>query len=60
MLISARAIQAVGAAMIVSAIGVAALVAVTATNATVNGFDHAWWIQLAAGQLAATSLLALR
>ena len=43
-----------------SAIGVAVLVALTATATTVAGFDHAWWVQLAVGLAAAAALLTLR
>jgi quinol monooxygenase YgiN len=43
-----------------SAVGVALLVALTATANSVSGFDDAWWAQAAAGLLAATVLLLLR
>jgi EmrB/QacA subfamily drug resistance transporter len=43
-----------------SALGVALLVALTAGGHGVSGFDHAWWVQVGAGVLAATSLLLLR
>jgi EmrB/QacA subfamily drug resistance transporter len=42
-----------------SALGVALLVALTAHN-TLGGFQHAWWLQTAAGVTAAASLTALR
>ncbi|MFJ8613695.1 MFS transporter [Streptomyces sp. NPDC093675] len=42
-----------------SAVGVALLVALTATPATAT-FDHAWWVQAGAGLAAAATLLAFR
>jgi hypothetical protein len=41
------------------AIGVALLVALTAASNSVTAFDHAWWVQVGAGLLAATTLLLL-
>lgn len=43
-----------------SAIGVAVLVALTTTATSVTGFQHAWAVQVAAGLVAAGTLLALR
>lgn len=43
-----------------SALGVALLVALTAGGHGVSGFDHAWWVQVGAGLLAASSLFMLR
>jgi EmrB/QacA subfamily drug resistance transporter len=43
-----------------SALGVALLVALTATADPVAGFDHAWWVQAGTGLLAAATLLLLR
>jgi EmrB/QacA subfamily drug resistance transporter len=43
-----------------SALGVALLVALTAMNETVAGFEHAWAVQAGAGAAAAASLLLLR
>jgi EmrB/QacA subfamily drug resistance transporter len=43
-----------------SALGVAVLVALTAMNENVNGFDHAWALQIGAGAAGAASLLLLR
>jgi EmrB/QacA subfamily drug resistance transporter len=40
-----------------SAIGVAVLVALTATNASTAGYDHAWIVLAVTGVLAATALL---
>ncbi len=40
-----------------SAIGVAVLVALTATNESIAGYDHAWIVLAVAGVLAATALL---
>lgn len=42
-----------------SAVGVAVLVALT-PHATIEGFDHAWWVQAGAGLAAGAALLALR
>ncbi|MER7789849.1 MFS transporter [Streptomyces sp. NPDC097640] len=49
-LVGARALQAVG---------VAVLVALTA-RPTLTGFDHAWWVQAGAGLAAGVALLALQ
>jgi hypothetical protein len=43
-----------------SALGVAVLVALTATSDGTAGFKHAWAVQAGAGAAAATSLLLLR
>jgi EmrB/QacA subfamily drug resistance transporter len=40
-----------------SAVGVAVLVALTATAESTAGYDRAWWVQTAAGLLAAGALL---
>ncbi|MCL2584396.1 MAG: MFS transporter [Streptosporangiales bacterium] len=43
-----------------SALGVALLVALTASDENVHGFDHAWALQIGAGVVAAAVLLLLR
>jgi MYXO-CTERM domain-containing protein len=40
-----------------SAVGVAVLVALTATTGSTTGYDRAWCVQTAAGLLAAGALL---
>lgn len=43
-----------------SALGVALLIALTATNESVGGFDHAWSVQGRSGGAAAASLIFFR